>query len=74
MKWDMKGNYGRICPPYSIGKYLVLDHLQYRLWHDKELIGEYGSFEACAAAAESHSASIAAILPTMPLEHSRYGR
>ena len=40
--------------PYRIGKYLVNGHLEYRLWHNYDLIHEGKTFEECDQAMQKH--------------------
>ena len=57
MKWERKGTMGLICEPYSIGKYLVGDHLEYRVWFNDELIAECKTFEECELVIKRRSTS-----------------
>jgi hypothetical protein len=45
---------GVLSEPYRIGKYLVVDHLEYRLWFNYDLIHEGKTFESCNEAAQKH--------------------
>lgn len=57
MKWIRHGDTGMVCGEYRVGKFAVDEGALatlYGLWHDKDLIGYFNSFEECKEAAKAH--------------------
>ena len=55
MDWQPKGLMGMISEPYRVGKFMVIDHAEYRLWHKDTLIGSASSWEQIQALAEKYA-------------------
>ena len=68
MIWQREGGMGMISEPYRVGKYMVNSHLEYRLWHNDELIAECKTYEECHQMAEEHAATVTTHTPA---SHSR---
>lgn len=63
MKWELHmddngycSRLGMVSPPYRVGKFIEPGgvKVKYGLWHERELIGYFPTFEECQEAAEKH--------------------
>lgn len=45
--WERRGDYGMVCGPWKIGKYITGSRTQYALWRDgvDRAIGYFDSFD-----------------------------
>ncbi len=55
MKWQRKGDMGMISSPYFVGKFVVNGHLEYRVWHNADLIGQAPTWEKIQELVEKHA-------------------
>jgi len=53
--WQRHGEVGMVSEPFRVGKFFLDGCTLYGLWHEKELLGYFNSFEEFQEAAEKHA-------------------